>query len=247
MLLPVIILGGIYSGIFTPTESAAIGVAYGMFFGVFVYKELDAKKIRKIILESSLLVGAVLVIVGASVTFGRILTLERLPTEIAQFILSLTENKIAILLAINLLLLVVGTFMENSGRHSHLDANLAADSNSTGYAPSSLRYCYDRQPGNRLCHPAARGQSIYGKPSRQNPDRAALPCHFGLDRRDDCRTGTYNVYSLPLARTTELVINHTARGHSPPSFCCRIPERQHFHPTTIYPCHISSILATIPP
>ncbi|MBC7001933.1 TRAP transporter large permease [Photobacterium sp. BZF1] len=112
MLLPVIILGGIYSGIFTPTESAAIGVAYGMFFGVFVYKELDAKKIRKIILESSLLVGAVLVIVGASVTFGRILTLERLPTEIAQFILSLTENKIAILLAINLLLLVVGTFME---------------------------------------------------------------------------------------------------------------------------------------
>lgn len=112
MLLPFIILGGIYSGLFTPTESAAIGVAYGLFFGVFVYKELDAKKIAKIILESTLLVGAVLAIVGASLTFGRILTLERVPTEIAQFILSLTENKIAILLAINLLLLIVGTFME---------------------------------------------------------------------------------------------------------------------------------------
>ncbi|USD31416.1 MULTISPECIES: TRAP transporter large permease [Vibrio] len=112
MLLPVIILGGIYSGIFTPTESAAIGVLYGLFFGMFVYKELKAKQVVKIILESSLLVGAVLVIVGASVTFGRILTLERLPTEIAQFILTITENKLLILLCINILLLLVGTFME---------------------------------------------------------------------------------------------------------------------------------------
>ncbi len=112
MLLPVIILGGIYSGIFTPTESAAIGVLYGLFFGMFVYKELRPKQIVKIILESSLLVGAVLVIVGASVTFGRILTLERLPTEIAHFILSVTENKLLILLCINILLLLVGTFME---------------------------------------------------------------------------------------------------------------------------------------
>ena len=112
MLLPVIILGGIYSGIFTPTESAAIGVLYGVFFGMFVYKELRPKQIVKIILESSLLVGAVLVIVGASVTFGRILTLERLPTEIAHFILSITENKLLILLCINILLLLVGTFME---------------------------------------------------------------------------------------------------------------------------------------
>ena len=112
MLLPVIILGGIYSGIFTPTESAAIGVLYGLFFGIFVYKELRPKQIVKIILESSLLVGAVLVIVGASVTFGRILTLERLPTEIAHFILSITENKLLILLCINILLLLVGTFME---------------------------------------------------------------------------------------------------------------------------------------
>ena len=112
MLLPVIILGGIYSGIFTPTESAAIGVLYGLFFGIFVYKELRPKQIVTIILESSLLVGAVLVIVGASVTFGRILTLERLPTEIAHFILSITENKLLILLCINILLLLVGTFME---------------------------------------------------------------------------------------------------------------------------------------
>jgi C4-dicarboxylate transporter, DctM subunit len=112
LLIPVIILGGIYSGIFTPTESAAVGVVYGLVFGVFVYKEITFNKLYDIILESSLLVGAVLVIVGASVAFGRILTLERIPTEIAEFILSMTENKILILLAINVLLLIVGTFLE---------------------------------------------------------------------------------------------------------------------------------------
>lgn len=112
LLIPVIILGGIYSGIFTPTESAAIGVVYGLIFGVFVYREINVKQLFDIVLESALLVGAVLVIVGTSVAFGRILTLERIPTEIASFILGLTENGILILLAINLLLLVVGTFME---------------------------------------------------------------------------------------------------------------------------------------
>ncbi len=112
LLIPVIILGGIYSGIFTPTESAAVGVIYGLFFGLFVYKEINFNQLFDIILESSLLVGAVLVIVGTSVAFGRILTLERIPNEIAAFILSLTDNEILIFLAINALLLIVGTFLE---------------------------------------------------------------------------------------------------------------------------------------
>nr|WP_261887542.1 TRAP transporter large permease [Vibrio echinoideorum] len=156
MLLPVIILGGIYSGVFTPTESAAIGVLYGLFFGMFVYKELDYKKVVKIILESSLLVGAVLVIVGASVTFGRILTLERLPTEIAQFILSITENKLLILLCITALLLIVGTFMETLAGHCYLDSNPIAYRDSIRNGPNSLRYRDDREPSHRLCDPATR-------------------------------------------------------------------------------------------
>ena len=112
LLIPIIILGGIYSGIFTPTESAAVGVIYGLVFGLFVYKEINFNQLFNIVLESSLLVGAVLVIVGTSVAFGRILTLERIPNEIAAFILSLTDNEILILLAINVLLLIVGTFLE---------------------------------------------------------------------------------------------------------------------------------------
>jgi len=112
LLAPVIILGGIYSGIVTPTESAALAVVYALFFGLFVYKELAFRQLFNIVLESSLRVGAVLIIMGTAVAFARILTLERLPTEIASFILSVSDSVVVILLAINLLLLIVGTFME---------------------------------------------------------------------------------------------------------------------------------------
>lgn len=165
MLLPVIILGGIYSGIFTPTESAAIGVMYGLFFGMFVYKELDVKTVVKTILESSLLVGAVLVIVGASVTFGRILTLERLPTEIATFILSLTENKILILLCITLLLLIVGTFMETLAAIVILTPILLPIVTALAM-DCALRYRNDRKPSYRLCDTAIRCQPLYGQSGR---------------------------------------------------------------------------------
>lgn len=112
LLAPVIILGGIYSGIVTPTESAALAVVYGLIFGLFVYKELEFRQLFDIVLESSLRVGAVLIIMGTAVAFARILTLERIPTEIASYILSISDNAIMILLAINILLLIVGTFME---------------------------------------------------------------------------------------------------------------------------------------
>nr|WP_067293029.1 TRAP transporter large permease [Marinobacterium profundum] len=112
LLLPLIVLGGIYSGLFTPTESAAVALIYGLVLSLFVYKEISLIRLPKLLLESSLLVATVMVIVGASVAFGRILTIEHIPSQISQFILSLTDNKILVLLAINLLLLIVGTFLE---------------------------------------------------------------------------------------------------------------------------------------
>lgn len=110
--VPAVILGGIYSGVFTPTEAAGVAVVYGSFIGIFIYKEIRWKDLPPIFLESALLVSCVLVIIGTSVGFGRVLALERVPTSIANFITGITENKILILLLINLLLLIVGTFME---------------------------------------------------------------------------------------------------------------------------------------
>ncbi|WBA10513.1 TRAP transporter large permease [Salinivibrio kushneri] len=112
LFLPFLILGGIYSGLFTPTESAAVSIAYSLLLSFFYYKELTLKSLAKMALESALLVSTVLVIVGASVSFGRILTIERIPTLITEFILGITDNTILILLCINLLLLIIGTFLE---------------------------------------------------------------------------------------------------------------------------------------
>lgn len=112
LAVPVIILGGIYGGIFTPTEAAAVGVIYGFFVGVFVYKEIKLNDLFKIIVGSALTSATIMLIVGAATTFGRILAIERIPVMLAQTIVSYVSSTFLVLLLINILLLIVGTFME---------------------------------------------------------------------------------------------------------------------------------------
>ncbi|WP_366658393.1 TRAP transporter large permease [Fodinicurvata sp. EGI_FJ10296] len=112
LLMPVVVLGGIYGGIVTPTESAAVAVVYALIVSTLVYKELKWAELPRIMLDSALLVAAVLVIIGASVGFGRIIALERIPLELSQFVLGLTQNWVIVLLAIIVLLLIIGTFLE---------------------------------------------------------------------------------------------------------------------------------------
>lgn len=112
LLVPVIILGGIYGGVFTPTEAAAVGVIYGFVVGVFVYKELKWSDLYRVIAGSALTSATVIVIVGTATIFGRMLAIERIPFMIAEYIVQLTDSPILILLLINVLLLFVGMFME---------------------------------------------------------------------------------------------------------------------------------------
>lgn len=112
LFVPVIILGGIYGGVFTPTEAAAIAVVYGFVVGTFVYKDLALKDIPNVVISAALMTSTVLIIVGTATTFGRILTIEQIPTKLANTIISFSDSKIVILLLINLLLLFVGCFME---------------------------------------------------------------------------------------------------------------------------------------
>lgn len=112
LAMPLVVLGGIYSGVVTPTESSAVAVVYALVVSCFVYRELPLRDIPKMMLESAMLVSAVLVIIGASVSFGRIIALEKIPTELAEFVLSMTQSKTVVLLAAIALLLVVGTFLE---------------------------------------------------------------------------------------------------------------------------------------
>lgn len=114
ILMPVIILGGIYGGYFTPTEAAAIAVAYGFIIGLFIYKELKIKDLPAIMVNASVSTATVMIIISAASVFGWILTSERIPDTIAKGFMEFTSNPMMFLLLINVLLLIVGTFMETN-------------------------------------------------------------------------------------------------------------------------------------
>lgn len=112
LLVPGIILGGIYSGIFTPTEAGAIAVLYAAIIGIFVYRDITIRDLPNILAGSAKTSGTILVLVIMATAFGRLITLARIPSELAATITSLSDNPIVILFLINLLLLVIGMFME---------------------------------------------------------------------------------------------------------------------------------------
>ncbi len=112
LLLPLLILAGIRFGFFTPTEAAAMAVVYSIGVGFFVYRELTIKKLIHALAESSLMVGLIMLVLAAAQLYSWALTAERVPQAIAGAIFSLTENPLLLLLLINLLLLVIGMFIE---------------------------------------------------------------------------------------------------------------------------------------
>ncbi len=112
LMVPVIILGGIYGGLMTPTEAAAVAALYGLIVGLFVYREIKPANLTQCFMESCSTSAIVIILMSMATIFGNIMTIEQVPTRIAEAMLGLTENKFLILLLINLLLLWVGTFME---------------------------------------------------------------------------------------------------------------------------------------
>lgn len=112
LLTPVIILGGILTGAFTPTEAAAVAVFYAMIIGFFVYRNLKLKDIPDILFEMVRNSGNVFIILSAAAILGWILANEQIPEMIAALILDITHNKYLVLLIINVILLVIGMFMD---------------------------------------------------------------------------------------------------------------------------------------
>ena len=112
ILVPVIILGGIYSGIFTPTESAAVACVYSLVVGVAIYHQINFRTLMDSLIDACLMTGTTLIINGISSAFGQLLTIEKIPTIIANFMLSLSDDPRVILLLIIVVLLIVGCFFE---------------------------------------------------------------------------------------------------------------------------------------
>lgn len=111
-MVPVIILGGIYSGIFTPTEAAIVSCDYGLIVSLFIYREFKIKDMWTVFKPTCLTIGSISIIACGAMAFGRLLTLEQIPTTLANFILGISSTKWLVLLLINIFLLFVGCIME---------------------------------------------------------------------------------------------------------------------------------------
>ncbi|SVA61771.1 uncharacterized protein METZ01_LOCUS114625, partial [marine metagenome] len=112
LLTPVIILGGILGGIFTPTEASAVAVAYALIVSLFILKSMTVRDLPKVLTEAAMVSSVVLLLVGAAMAFKTVVSLSHAPEILAAWILSLSDNPLILLFLINLLLFVVGMFLD---------------------------------------------------------------------------------------------------------------------------------------
>ncbi|HYF84178.1 MAG TPA: TRAP transporter large permease [Clostridia bacterium] len=114
LMMPLIILGGIFSGYFTPSEAAAVAVVYSMLVSMFLYRDLTLKELGKIMLNSAKTSAIIMIIIACSGVFGWVLANWKIPEAVAQGILSISTDKYIILFLIAVIILIAGVFMETS-------------------------------------------------------------------------------------------------------------------------------------
>ena len=112
LLTPVIILGGILGGIFTPTEASAVAAAYALIISLFILKSMTIRDLPKVLTEAAMTSSVVLLLVGSAMAFKTVVSLSHAPEILAAWIMSLTENPLILLFLINLLLFLVGMFLD---------------------------------------------------------------------------------------------------------------------------------------
>ncbi|HHX95628.1 MAG TPA: TRAP transporter large permease, partial [Clostridia bacterium] len=112
--VPVIIIGGIYGGVFTPTESAAVAVVYALFVSIFIYRQMSLKDLYATLTDSAVTTSQVMIVLSAASVFAWILTSEGITVAIAESVLSIASSQWAVLLCFNVILLIAGMFMDGA-------------------------------------------------------------------------------------------------------------------------------------
>jgi C4-dicarboxylate transporter DctM subunit len=113
-MMPLIILGGILTGIFTPTESACIAVFYALTISLLVYRDIKLIDLPKIIIKTGVTSSLVMLVIGTASIFSWLLASEEIPQYLTEAVINTTDSRIMILLLLNIVLLIVGTFMETT-------------------------------------------------------------------------------------------------------------------------------------
>jgi C4-dicarboxylate transporter DctM subunit len=114
LFMPIIILGGIYGGIFTPTEAACVAVFYGIILSLFIYREITWKDLPALFKKSAINSALVMFIIACATAFGYMMTRYMIPMTIARFVTQITSDPIVFLMIVNVMLLILGTFMESN-------------------------------------------------------------------------------------------------------------------------------------
>ncbi len=135
LLAPLIILGGILGGIFTPTEAAAVAVVYSFFVGKFIFREIKWRDLPRILLDSGITTATVLFIISTANVFAWVIAANMIPLRLANIFLSVTDNPILFLLLVNVFLLIVGMFMESGAAIILLAPILAPIAHELGVDP----------------------------------------------------------------------------------------------------------------
>ena len=159
-------------GWFTPTEAAIAACAWAMILGIFLYRSLSLKQFYKVTMDTIETTAGVLLIVAAASLFGWVLTTTRVTEYAAEALLSVTDNRYVILLLINVLLLVVGCFLEPIASISILVPVLMPVITKVGIDPVHFGVDDDAQPDDRAAAPAARHGAVRAGAHRQAVDRA---------------------------------------------------------------------------
>lgn len=135
LLAPVIVLGGIYGGFFSPTEAAAFICFYALIVGVFIYKEINLKNFFETVRKSTVTAATCMTLIAFAATFARVLSLEQTPVKLASLLYTITDNPVVLLLIINGILLLVGMFMDTTASIIILTPILAPVVKSFGIDP----------------------------------------------------------------------------------------------------------------
>jgi hypothetical protein len=160
-MLPVIIFGGIFSGAFTANEAAVVACVFAFVVELFIHKSIKFRDVKRITVSSAVTSATLLIIVAGATCFGRYLTLENIPGQITEAVLSSIQSPIVFLAALNILLLIVGMFMDIISATLILGPVFLPMLGAFGIDPMHFGLIHDRKSCHRLLYAAHGGQPLY--------------------------------------------------------------------------------------
>ncbi len=194
MVTVAIIIGGILSGIFTPTEAGAVAVVYAFFVTMFVYRDVKWSELPQLIARVVRTVGMVMIMIGFSIAFGYMMAIMQVPAIATKFFIDISSDKYMFLMWINILLLLLGTFMDLGADAAHLHADLPAGDQDVRDRPRALRHRHDPQSRHRPAHPAGGADDGGGVRDRQGLHGGRVTQHPRFLYSDADRAGAGDLH-----------------------------------------------------